>query len=88
MAVSVRDRVLEIIAQQAVLEVSDIDPEMPLQDLGLDSLGLVEAVFALEEAFDIEIPFNANEPENSGFDISSVNAVIKAVETLVAARTA
>ena len=88
MAVSVRDRVLEIIAQQAVLEVSDIDPEMPLQDLGLDSLGLVEAVFALEEAFDIEIPFNANEPENSSFDISSVNAVIKAVETLVAARTA
>ncbi|MDQ7080317.1 MAG: acyl carrier protein [Paracoccaceae bacterium] len=88
MTVSVRDRVLDIIAQQAVLEVSDIDPEMPLQDLGLDSLGLVEAVFALEEAFDIEIPFNANEPENSSFDISSVNAVIKAVETLVAARTA
>ncbi len=88
MTVSVRDRVLDIIAQQAVLDVSDIDPEMPLQDLGLDSLGLVEAVFALEEAFDIEIPFNANEPENSSFDISSVNAVIKAVETLVAARTA
>jgi len=88
MTVSVRDRVLEIIAQQAVLEVSDIDPEMPLQELGLDSLGLVEAVFALEEAFDIEIPFNANEPENSSFDISSVNAVIRAVETLVAARTA
>jgi len=88
MTVSVRDRVLDIIAQQAVLEVSDIDPEMPLQDLGLDSLGLVEAVFALEEAFDIKIPFNANEPENSSFDISSVNAVIKAVETLVAARTA
>ena len=33
-----------------------------LEDLGIDSLGLVEAVFAIEEAFDIQVPFNANEP--------------------------
>ncbi len=87
MTVSVRDRVLQIIAEQVVLDVSDIGDEATLEDLGIDSLGLVEAVFALEEEFDIEIPFNANQPDQSRFDISTVSGIVRAVETLVAART-
>jgi acyl carrier protein len=55
-----------------------------LDDLGIDSLGLVESIFAIEEAFDISVPFNANEPEKSEFDISSVAAIVAAVEKLVA----
>ena len=55
-------------------------------DLGIDSLGLVESIFAIEEAFDISIPFNANEPAQSDFDISSMGAIIAAVEKLVAGK--
>jgi acyl carrier protein len=44
---------------------------------------LVEAIFAIEEAFDIAIPFNANEPEISSFDISSVAAIVRVVGDLV-----
>jgi len=44
----------------------------------------VESIFAIEEAFDIQVPFNANEPDAGDFDISSVAAIIKAVEGLVA----
>jgi len=84
MAESVKDKVIAIIAEQAVLEVSDVSEEATLEDLGIDSLGLVESIFAIEEAFDIQVPFNANEPETSEFDISSVAAIIKAVEALVA----
>ena len=54
------------------------------EQCGIDSLGLVESIFAIEEAFDIDVPFNANEPEKSEFDISSVAAIITAVEKLVA----
>ncbi len=86
MTTSVRDRVLDIIAEQAVLDVSDLREEMTLQDLGLDSLGLVEAIFAIEEAFDVSVPFNANDPTAGDFDISSVGAMVAAVESLVAAR--
>ena len=86
MTTSVRDRVLDIIAEQAVLDVSDLREEMTLQDLGLDSLGLVEAIFAIEEAFDVSVPFNANDPTAGDFDISSVGAMVAAVEALVAAR--
>ena len=84
MAENVRDKVIRIIAEQAVLEPSDVKMDATLDDLGIDSLGLVEAIFAIEEAFDISVPFNANEPEKSDFDISSVAAIIAAVESLVA----
>ncbi len=85
---NVRDKVIEIIAAQAVIEPSDVSLEQSLEDLGIDSLGLVEAIFAIEEAFDIQVPFNANEPEKSDFDISSIAAIVAAVEALVAAQSA
>ncbi len=88
MSASVKDRVIEIIAEQAVLEPGDVTMEQTLQDLGIDSLGLVESIFAIEEAFDIQVPFNANAPEQSDFDISSVASIIAAVEGLVKEQTA
>jgi len=54
---SVETRVIAIIAEQALLEPSDVTPESTLEDLGIDSLGLVESIFAFEEAFDITVPF-------------------------------
>lgn len=87
MTTSVKDRVIAIIAEQAVLDISEVSPEMSLEELGIDSLGLVESIFAIEEEFDISVPFNANEPDMSGFDISSVAAIISAVEGLVAGST-
>lgn len=79
----VRDRVIGIIAEQALMEPSDVKPEHTLEDLGIDSLGLVESIFAIEEAFDISVPFNANDPSESAFDISSVESIVGAVEGLV-----
>ena len=80
---SVRDRVIKIIASQAMLEVEDVSGDQTLEDLGIDSLGLVESIFAIEEEFGIEVPFNANEPERSDFDISSVDTIVRAVEALL-----
>lgn len=81
---SIKDKVIEIIAEQAVLEPSDVTLDSTLEDLGIDSLGLVESIFSIEEEFDISIPFNANEPSESDFDISSVAAIIAGIERLVA----
>lgn len=79
----IETRVIEIIAEQAVLEPSDVTLDSTLADLGIDSLGLVESIFAIEEAFDISVPFNANAPEESDFDISSVASIITGIEKLV-----
>ncbi len=86
MADSVSTRVIEIIAEQAVLEVGDVSMDSTPEELGIDSLGLVESIFAIEEAFDIEVPYNANEPAKSEFDLSSVRAIVDAVRQLVSQR--
>ena len=81
---TIQEKVIRILADQALLDPQDISPDKTLQDLGIDSLGLVESIFAIEEAFDIAVPFNANAPQDSGFDISSVASICSAVEALVA----
>ncbi|AHD00690.1 MULTISPECIES: acyl carrier protein [Leisingera] len=80
---STQDKVIAIIAEQAVLEPSDVTLDSTLEDLGIDSLGLVESIFAIEEEFDVSIPFNANEPENSDFNISNVAAIVAGIDKLI-----
>lgn len=84
----IRRKVIAIIAEQAVLDVSEVSPESTLQSLGIDSLGLVESIFAIEEVFDVSVPFNANEPSKSDFDLSSVATIVAAVEALIAQKAA
>lgn len=77
-------RIIAIIAEQAVMDPADVRLDATPDDLGVDSLGLVEAVFAIEEAFDISIPYNANDPSQSDFDISDVRSIVAAVKALLA----
>ena len=78
----IRSKVIEIIADQAIVEPSDLSDESTLESLGIDSIGLVESIFAIEEA-DIQIPFNANQPNESLFDISSVATIVQGIEKLI-----
>jgi acyl carrier protein len=53
----VLDKVKAIIKEQLDVEEADIKSESSfIDDLGADSLGLVELVLAFEEAFEIDIP--------------------------------
>ncbi|MGF1480978.1 MAG: acyl carrier protein [Cyanophyceae cyanobacterium] len=66
------DRVKKIVAEQLEVEPGEIKPESNFaNDLGADSLDVVELVMALEEEFDIEIPDEAAE---------QIDTVGKAVE--------
>ncbi len=50
------DRVIEIIADRLGVDKSEVVPEAAfIDDLGADSLDLVELIMAMEEEFDIEI---------------------------------
>lgn len=84
MSDDVSEKIIGIIAEQAMLDTSEVSLDASPEALGLDSLGMVEIVFAIEEAFDISVPFNANEPDKSDFDISSVEKIIAAVKSLIA----
>lgn len=80
--------VIEIVAEQALCDPSQVALDTRLSDLGIDSLGLVECIFAIEERFDVTVPFNANTPEESGFDTRTVRALVEGVEKLVALQAA
>ena len=81
---SIQTQVIDIVAEQALLLPSDVNLTDTMADLGIDSLGIVESIFAIEEAFDITVTFNANDPSASEFDISSVASIVAAVEKLIA----
>ena len=83
---AVQDKVIKIIAEQAMLDTSEVSIDMLIEDIGLDSLGLVEAIFSIEEYFEIDIPFNANDPAASEFDVSKVKTIRNAIEELVSAK--
>ncbi|MEM7667777.1 MAG: acyl carrier protein [Pseudomonadota bacterium] len=84
MSDEVTPKIIEIIAEQAMMEPSDVSADSSLEDLGLDSLALVEVVFGIEEAFDVSVPFNANDPSESEFDITNVQAIVDGVRKLIA----
>lgn len=51
------DKVKEIISQQLDVDMGQIKEESQfIEDLGADSLAIVELVLAFEEQFEIEIP--------------------------------
>lgn len=54
---SIEQRVKEIIADQLGVEMEKIVPEAKfVDDLGADSLDVVELIMAFEEEFNVEIP--------------------------------
>ena len=56
------DRVKKIVVEHLGVEAASVTPEASfIDDLGADSLDIVELVMAFEEEFDIEIPDDAAE---------------------------
>jgi len=77
--VDVQKRVIELIAEQLDRNTSEITPEMSFaDDLGADSLDLVELIMAVEDEFGIEIPDDAAE------NIKFVKDAIKYVQDKLA----
>ncbi len=53
---SIEEKVRKIIAEKLSVDVSEVVPEASfVDDLGADSLDLVELIMSMEEEFDVEI---------------------------------
>jgi acyl carrier protein len=71
---SIEDRVRAIIAEQLDQDESEIVPEANfIDDLGADSLDLVELVMHMEDEFDVEIP--DDEAENIRLVQDAINYI-------------
>ena len=69
------DKVKEIIVEQLSVNPEQVTPEAKfIEDLGADSLDIVELIMALEEEFDIEIP------DSEAEKITSVNDAVEYIK--------
>lgn len=72
------EKIKEIVAEILELEVDAIDGELSiLDDLGADSIAVMEIVMELEGEFDVEVP------TEDIINLKSVNDIIAYVESKV-----
>jgi len=76
--------VIEIIAKQVNRDPAAVKRDDRLQDLDIQSLDVAEIVFAIEEKFDIEVPYNANDTNAAGISFDTVGDVVDGIAKLVA----
>ncbi len=69
-------KIFDIIAEKANVPRERLTREARIKDLEISSLDFVEVVFAVEEEFDIEVPYNANTLDA---DFSTLGDIIDAV---------
>ncbi|MCL4134935.1 UNVERIFIED_CONTAM: hypothetical protein GTU68_029231 [Idotea baltica] len=69
---SVEEKTKEIIVDQLNVSAEDVKPEASfIEDLGADSLDIVELIMALEEEYDLEIPDEDAEKIQTVQDVTS-----------------
>jgi acyl carrier protein len=69
---AIQPKVMKIIEEQLSVDPNRIKPEASfIDDLGADSLDIVELVMAMEEEFDLEIPDEDAEKLKTVQDVTS-----------------
>ena len=86
------DEVRQIIAKALKIPVENLTLETRLDEIGAESLDVIEIVFELEEKFGINIPFQANQTAKPGqpteLPFGTIGEVANAVKALVDAKAA
>ena len=78
MSMTVEEKVKNIIVEQLGVDMESVTPEASfIDDLGADSLDIVELVMTMEEEFDLEIP------DEDAEKIKTVNDVVNYIKTKV-----
>jgi acyl carrier protein len=79
------DEILAIVARETEIDRDRLRPEATIEELGIPSLDMVQAMFALETHFNIEIPVVAQE---SGTEFRTVGELVAHVLATIDRQTA
>jgi acyl carrier protein len=77
--------VRQVISKQARIPIEQLTADTKLADIGIESLDVIEIVFALEEKFNVTLPFNANESAAAEFE--TIGKVADALSKVVDKKT-
>lgn len=73
------ERLTRIMEQRYKVDPARLTPDQPLDSLGIDSLGMVEMLFFIEEEFGVHLP-------SEGVTFANLGEAAKYVDGLVAAQ--
>lgn len=80
---SITEQIYDIVAQHGDFDRSTLGPTSTLKELGLDSLEAIEAIFEIEEHFNIQFP-----DRDPSFDDGSLGGLVDVVEKALAEKAA
>ena len=80
---NIKKVIIEILADKALLNSCDICMNDSLVDLGIDSMGLVEFLFSVEEQLDLDFDINLNLETSKDFGLITVEEVINSFERII-----
>ena len=72
MNASTFDAIAEVLATQFHVDAGLVGPQIALDQLGLDSLALMEFVFAVEDRFAVRIPEDRLDPRQAGVTLEQL----------------
>lgn len=78
MSQDIQHRIIQIIAKEAQIDPERLRPESTMDDFDIPSISQFEVLFAIEEAFDVELP---EEPKDL-----TLGGLVAEVSRLVAAK--
>ncbi|MBX9925810.1 MAG: acyl carrier protein [Hyphomicrobiaceae bacterium] len=81
----VTTKIIEILKKHMKEPRDDISAGTALADLKIESIDLAMIVFDIEDSFQVEIPYNANEEVS---DFKTVGTVVDRVKSLIAEKQA
>lgn len=83
---AVQSEVLQVLASILKFDPNEFQMDLSLAESGVDSLGLVESLFVIEERFNISLPYNANEQNRATDSLQSLGQLLNQVVDLVLAK--
>jgi acyl carrier protein len=70
------DAIALVLAEKFHVDPALVGPASTLETLGLDSLGLMEFVFAVEDRFEVRIPEERLDPRQAGITLAQLAALL------------
>jgi len=80
-------KIIDILKKHMKEPRDDISLETAMADLKIESVDLALIIFEIEDAFGIEIPYNANDTEEASA-FRTVGSVVERVKTVIASTQA
>jgi acyl carrier protein len=79
----ISERIMDIIAKEAKLDRARLTLDTRLDELKIESLDLVQILFAIEDQFDVYVPYN-----DESYKLETLRDVVDGVNRLIAEKQA